>query len=197
MSLKNFLKSRVFLFQFLYSIGILLGLIFITLFILRIYTHHGKSVQVPSFMGLTTSEAMAKGREYNFTIVISDSVHVEKAEPGTIIDQVPEPGMKVKQNRKIFLTINAMVAEEIRMPSVVDVSYRHALVILENSGLIPGNVSYEASEFKDLVLRVRYNGNEIRPGEKINKGRVVDLVLGSGISEPAGENNTSPGDTIF
>jgi beta-lactam-binding protein with PASTA domain len=196
MSIREFLKSRIFFKNLLISFGVTIILIFVTLILLRFYTHHGKSVQVPAFTGLTTEEAMAKARQYAFKVLISDSIYVDKADPGTVVDQVPEPGLKVKQYRTIFLTINAMTVEMVRIPSLTDISYRQALALLEKNGLKAGEIVYDYSEFKDLVLSAKYNGSDIRSGEKIPKGSHIDLVLGNGEGSAENDNN-EPVDSLF
>jgi eukaryotic-like serine/threonine-protein kinase len=142
-------------------------------------------------MGLTGSEAIKKAEEYSFRAEIKDSVHVEKSKPGTIVDQVPEPGLKVKQNRTIYLTINAISPELVKVPKLTDVSYRQALVLIENAGLKAGNISYEQSEFKDLVIKARFDGSEIFAGEKIPRGSLVDLVLGNGAGAQVMDEDSS------
>jgi hypothetical protein len=47
-------------------------------------------------------------------------------------------------------------------------------------GLEIGNISYRNNIGKDMVLALRFEGNEIEPGAKIPKSSKVDLVLGNG-----------------
>ena len=66
------------------------------------------------------------------------------------------------------------------MPNVVQVTYRNAVSSLRAAGLEVGNISYRNNIGKDMVLALRFEGDEIDPGDKIPKSSKVDLVLGNG-----------------
>ena len=53
--------------------------------------------------------------------------------------------------------------------------------MLKATGLKVGNVTYEPSEFKDLVLDVRKDAQPIKPGTRIPEGSTIDLIVGQGI----------------
>ena len=145
---------------------------------LRIYTHHGQANAVPDFSGLSGDEIAATAIQNNLKYEIIDSVYDDSALPGAVVEQQPEAGFKVKQNRKIFLTINSTQRERVVLPKLTDISFRQAQVLAENSGISIGQISYEPSEFNDLVLRVQQDSILLNPGEQILKGSSVDLVLG-------------------
>ena len=44
-----------------------------------------------------------------------------------LIDQDPEPNDKVKENRTVYITITKTVAPKIKMPNLIDVSYKQAI----------------------------------------------------------------------
>jgi beta-lactam-binding protein with PASTA domain len=113
---------------------------------------------------------------------LSDSVYVISVKPGAVVSQNPEPGSKVKENRNIFLTMNALMPEKVKMPNVVGVSFRQAKTMLESQGLNVGKMDYVPDIAKDYVLKQLYRDQEIRRGTEILKGSDIDLVLGSGLS---------------
>jgi beta-lactam-binding protein with PASTA domain len=154
-----------------------------TLVILRHYTHHGKAFPVPDIMGLTLDEAgkVLEGQKLRWQL--SDSVYVSSVKPGAVVSQNPEPGFKVKVNRNIFLTMNALAPEKVKMPDVVGVSFRQAKTMLESQGLMVGRMDYVPDIAKDYVLKQSYRGQEIRRGTEIVKGSEIDLVLGQGLSD--------------
>lgn len=178
MSLKLFLKSKVFLKQVIIAIAITLVLSYITMFILRIYTDHGESFSVPDLYGLTIEQAEEKVTSAGLKYQIIDSVFVKDAEPETIVGQVPAAGIQVKKNRTLFLTICTMAAEQVAMPKLVDIAYRQALNVIESSGLEVGNIEYKPSEYTNLVLEQMVNGEPVEVGVLITKGTKVDLVVG-------------------
>ena len=109
---------------------------------------------------------------------IVDSVHVSDVRPGAVVDQEPEAGFRVKQNRMVFLTINSTQPEKVLMPKLSDISFRQAQVLAENCGVEIDSISYQPSEFNGLVLKVEQNGKEVFEGDLLLKGSRIDLVIG-------------------
>jgi len=178
MSLKQFLTSKTFLKNFLAAVALVALVLIITMHGLKIYTHHGESYPVPDFSGQTLQEIENKAKQNNLRFEIIDSVYMNDAAPGVVVDQEPEPGFRVKENRMVFLTINSSEPEKVVLPKLTDISFRQAQVFAENCGIQIGKISYEPSEFNDLVLRVEQNSVELQPGELLIKGSSVDLVVG-------------------
>jgi len=178
MSFKEFLSNRLFLKHLAIAAVLIAVLIFVTLQVLKIYTHHGVSFPVPDFSGMTEQEAFESAKVKNVVVEIADSVYSNEAPPGVVVDQIPEAGFKVKENRVVFLTINSTSPEQVVLPPLTDISFRQALVLAENSGLQIGQIIYQPSEFNDLVLKVQIGSSEIFPGKILSKGTRIDLVIG-------------------
>ena len=162
--------------------GLMVLLIVIVLFALNKYTHHDSVITVPDVTSLTIEEAAPYFDKKDLRYKVVDSIWVPLQPPGAILEQKPEPGARVKQNRIIFLTINASSDESILVPDVKDYSQRQAVATLEAIGIHVGDVQFQPSEFRDLVLDVRYNGKSIPAGSKLPKGSTVILVVGQGYS---------------
>ena len=192
MTLKEFFKTKTFKYNALAVVGITTFLIVLNMFALRIYTDHGESIEIPNLRGKTTAEVSEILNKIDLRFQIRDSVYSHETAPGTVLDHFPKAGMKVKENRTIFITLCAISQEKIPMPQLTDISYRQALNIIESSGLIAGKVEYKPSEFPNLVLEQKSEGREIPVGEIIPKGSVIDLVLGSNSN---GETSLVP--TLF
>jgi beta-lactam-binding protein with PASTA domain len=178
MSLKNFLTSRIFLKHLLFAFLIISVIIFITLLWLKMYTRQSEVITVPVFAGLTESQAETLAEEHHLRYEITDSLHFEGAEPGAVVEQVPEPGLKVKKNRIIYLIVNSTVPEKVILPKLNDISFRQAQALIENCGLKTGNITFEASEFNDLVLKVKQNSRDLIQGDEVVKGSSIDIVIG-------------------
>jgi len=189
MTLKEFFKTKTFKYNALAVVGITIFLIVLNMFALRIYTDHGDSIEIPDLRGKTTEEVSDILSNIDLRFQIRDSVYSRETAPGTVLDHFPKAGQKVKENRTIFITLCAVSQEKIPMPQLTDISYRQAVNILESSGLIAGSVEYKPSEFPNLVLEQKSQGSEIRVGEMIAKGSVIDLVLGS---DSKGETSQVP-----
>lgn len=179
MTFKEFLKSRLFIKNFLALTGIVALLLIGNMYALRIYTDHGHSVAIPDLRGKNSTEVNNLLKNLDLRFEIRDSVYSRDAAPGTVVDQYPKPGLKVKKNRTIFITLSADSQEMIPMPQLTDISYRQALNLIESAGLIAGKIQFQPSEFPDLVLDQKIDNQSIAVGKLVPKGSVVDLVLGS------------------
>jgi len=145
------------------------------------YTNHGSTVTVPDLRGLkvSTVENFLKDKALRIKIADSSVFDLEKP-PGTVIEQDPAPAEKVKENRTIYLTITKTVPPKIKMPNLIDVSYRQAEAILISYGLKPGQTTYKPDLCKNCVLSFTMNGKQLKAGEELTKGSVIDLILGDG-----------------
>jgi beta-lactam-binding protein with PASTA domain len=182
MSLADFLKSRVFYRHLLVSVIITIALLFAVFQILAVYTFHGKEVTVPDYVGLTLTELRGSATYSDFDFVVVDSVYDPQKEKGTIVTQDPLPNSKVKQHRKLYLTVIASVPEKVSMPDLKDLTMRQAIATLQTYGLQIGLTEYVPDIGTNAVLKQMYKGREIRPGTMLEKGATIDLVLGQGLS---------------
>jgi beta-lactam-binding protein with PASTA domain len=113
--------------------------------------------------------------------VLLDSVDFNPAFPKhTVVEQDPMPGAKVKKNRKIYIKINSSGFTMVRIPNLIQKTYRQAVPTLKSLGLEPGEITYKPDLAKDMVLEMHCNGKKLNPGDKIFKSSKIDLVLGDG-----------------
>ncbi len=178
----RFLLTKKFLRHLGLAVAISLVLLLGTLLWLKIYTHHGNTIVVPDLAGLTVDEVddVTSSRRLRFEVV--DSVFSTEMPRGTVIKQNPNARSRVKKNRKIFLTMNAVNPEMVSMPQLIGLSFRQAKLALQNAGLIQGTIQYKPDFAKNNVLQQKYNDSVINEGTVITKGAVIDLVLGMGLS---------------
>lgn len=186
MNIKKFWKETLagfILKNVLIAIGIVVALSWIALLGVDFYTHHGQAEVIPDLRGSYVEEAeiiLAKKGLYPQVI---DSVYVRDKKLGTIIEQIPPANSTVKSNRPVYLIINSRSVRQVTMPEINDVSYRQADAMLQSLGLSVSNVEYSASEYKDLVIDVKYHGRSILQGTRIPEGSSVVLVVGNGLGE--------------
>lgn len=178
----KFLKSRTFWKHLSIIAATALFLILAVSVGLKLYTNHGKSYAVPDLRGLTVEEAEMVIRARKLDCKVADSVYISQEGRGRVIDQNPAPNFRVKENRTVFLTINAISPERIPMPDVTGVSLRQARAIIETHGFTTGKLIYVPDIAVNNVLRQQYQGEEVKPGELVIRGESIDLVLGEGLS---------------
>ena len=170
--------------KFYVHLGIAIVSIFLLLLLvfqlLKSYTYYGEAITVPDFTGYSIAELDGINDLNNFTFIVTDSVFEPDRESGTVISQNPLAQSKVKRNRKIYVTVVAKTAEMVRMPNLVDLSLRQALVRLEMAGLKINFLHYIPDFAQDAVLAQMYNGDTINADSIIQINSKIDLVLGKG-----------------
>jgi len=189
MDFLRFLLSKKFFSHLGIAIAVGIILILAVLLWLRIYTHHGQAITVPDLTALTTDEVgdVTTSRHLRYEVV--DSVFSNELPRGTVLKQNPKANSRVKKDRKIFLTMNAVNPEMVSMPALVGLSNRQSRLALQNAGLILGDISYQPDYARNNVLQQMHNGSVINEGTEITKGTVIDLVLGMG---PSSETTRIP-----
>lgn len=183
MKFLSFLFSRQFFKHLLIAIIILIVLFFALIVSLRIYTHHGKAMQVPDVRGLSEIQAGKMLEQATLRYEVIDSVYSDSIPKGTVAEQIPRAGSKVKTNRKLFLIMNSTSSRMVAMPDLNDLSVRYAKSILESAGLKLGNTVKVFSEFNNLVIGQHHEGLEIEPGTPLKVGSIIDILVASGLSD--------------
>ena len=88
------------------------GISSIIFFIFYIYfpfkTNHGDTITVPNLIGMELNEIdeFLSDRDLRYEI-LDDSSYSSEYPPYTILQQNPSENEKVKENRKIYLTLNS------------------------------------------------------------------------------------------
>ena len=177
----EFLKSKLFLKHAGIALGVVAVVLWCAFKFISTYTLHGKTIEVPDLTGLPMKAAIQAIEEKDLRYVIVDSVFNEENKPGSVIEQNPSPKFKVKQNRTVYLTVNAFNPPKVQMPNLIDVSLRQATAMLETYGLEVGNLKYVPDYAFNAVLHQNYKGREIKQGTMIMKNSKIDLVLGDGL----------------
>jgi beta-lactam-binding protein with PASTA domain len=182
MSLKNFIFSKAFFRNLGLAVVIVVVTVMLALVWMNFYTRHGQARAVPDFYGLTVDQAknLAKAKKLRFQII--DSVYTNVVPKGCVAEQNPKPGFKVKKWRNIAVTINAFQPEMVAMPDLIDLPLRQASKVLENVGLEMGQRRFKPDLAVNVVIEQLYRGRYISRGDFIQKGSVIDLVLGKGLS---------------
>ncbi|MGA2407417.1 MAG: PASTA domain-containing protein [Bacteroidales bacterium] len=182
MSLKNFILSKVFLKNLGISIIVVVGVVMMLLVWMNFYTRHGQARPVPDFSGLTMEQTAKLAKKSRLRYQVIDSIYSTIVPRGCVAEQNPKPGFKVKKWRNIVLTINAFHPEMVAMPNLIDLPKRQAILLIESSGLEIGLLRYKPDLSIDVVIDQLYNGKKIAEGDSLQKGSVIDLVLGKGLS---------------
>jgi beta-lactam-binding protein with PASTA domain len=181
MSLRNYLTSRVFFGQALAALAILAVLGYFFMHWLTFTTDHGHEITVPNLAKLTEEQVEEKLDELDLDYVLLDSVDYNSDYPKfTVVEQDPLPGAKVKEGRKVYIKINASGFSSVRIPDLIQKTYREAVPTLKALGLEEGTITYIPNLGKDMVLEMRCKGRNLKVGDHVLKASKIDLVLGDG-----------------
>lgn len=180
-SLLQFLKSKVFFKQIAFLIIGLVILCFLVLQYLKFSTNHGQFIAVPELKGKTLDVVEIELDDATLNMVIQDSANYNpNYPPYSVIEQAPKAGAFVKENRKIYLTLNPSGYRKVAVPNVVRRTFRQAKPTLEAIGFEIGELSYVDDIGKDEVIGIKHDGKELRVGDLLPKTSKIDLVLGNG-----------------
>jgi eukaryotic-like serine/threonine-protein kinase len=146
-------------------------------------TNHGETITVPDLQGLSIDNVESYVTQRNLRYEVNDSTYSEDFPPLTILKQYPSAGSKVKEGRKIFISVNRVAPPSVPIPDLINQSsLRNAEAVLKSNELKRGRINYKPSPFLNLVLEMHYDGKPITPGLRVPKGSTIDLVVGNGYS---------------
>ena len=181
MSLKKYLTSRVFFGQVAIALAIVAVLAYLFMHWLTFTTDHGHEITVPDLRKLTEEQVEDKLDELDLDYELLDSVDFRGDFPKySVVEQDPMPGTKVKVGRKVYIKINSSGFSSVRIPDLIEKTYREAVPTLKALGLEEGTITYVPNLGKDMVLEMRYKGRNLRVGDRVLKASKIDLVLGDG-----------------
>ncbi len=158
-------------------------IVFGVLIYLKIFTNHDNTIQLADYTYVHIDDADSIFNQHSLRYVVIDSIYNLEKEPGVIIDQDPKPGIHVKENRRVYLTVIAKKKKQIAMPDLIDLTHRSAIAKLKAVGLAVGDLSYVPNLAKNAVLKQKINGKDVKVGKFLTVGTAVDLVLGNGLSD--------------
>jgi len=180
MTFINYLFTKAFLRQLLYALLALIVLSFLLLWWLRSTTNHNQKIEVPSLAKLSLDVVEDRLDDLDLRYEILDSANYNPDYPRyTVIEQIPKAGQFVKENRKIYLTLNPSDYRKIKVPEVLGKTGRQAKPTLLAMGFEIGKISTRP-HISDHVLEMRFEGEKLTPGMEIPKTSVIDLIVGDG-----------------
>ena len=175
----HFLKEKKFYLNLLLIVILCGVLLWLTFRSLDRYTRHGKVYIMPDFVGQDFQQVKHDhSKDFNFILI--DSVYPKGQQPGSIYQQDPLPGSKIKKGRNVYAIIVAVTPEKTVMPNLKGISLREAIGRLESSGLDVDHLEYVSYSYKNNVVEQYYQGEPIEKGTELVKGSKITLHVGLG-----------------
>jgi beta-lactam-binding protein with PASTA domain len=165
---------------------LLAGTILVTLAILYFYvylpsiTNHNETITVPNIEGMSYDRLEEFLGERNLRWEVSDSSYSDEYPPLTVLKQFPRAGSKVKEDRKIFISLNRVNPPTVPIPNLVDRSVTNAEAVLRSNELKRGKIELTPGPFLNVVQAMKYDGRVLKEGDRVPKGSAIDLVVMDG-----------------
>ena len=175
----HFLKEKKFYLNLLIIVLVSIGLLWLTFKLLNSYTRHDEVFTMPDFTG-QDYQLVKHEHSKDFNFILIDSVYPKGQQPGSIYQQDPLPGSKIKKGRNVYAIIVAVTPEKTLMPNVKGISLREAIGRIESSGLELDHLEYASYSYKNNIIDQYYQNAPIAEGTELVKGSAITLRVGIG-----------------
>lgn len=168
--------------QLIIAVVVIIALVFGTLKYLDYKTNHNETVTVPDLSKFELDIVDKKLEEMNLRREVLDSANYNpNYPPYSVIDQVPKPGKKVKENRKIYLTLNPSGYMDVEIPKdLIRKTRRQVEPTLVALGFKIGDIIKRPDIAEGAILELRHKGKTVEAGDSLPKTSTIDLVVGDG-----------------
>lgn len=182
MSLFKFVFSKSFIKQLIFAGIGMIAFVFIVMKWLNISTHHNQKIEVPNLEKLSLVEVEQTLKELDLRFKVQDSASFNPNYPkNSVIEQNPEAGDFVKENRQIYLILNPSGYRDVNIPDLYGKTKRQAISQLRAIGFRVAEKEELVSDIaKDVVRGLKFESKSLKEGDKIPKNSVITLVLGDG-----------------
>lgn len=174
----------------LVHIGLMLGITFLLGYLvlyvwLPSYTKHGQKIEVPLLENLTVAEAKAALEEKNLRLEVQDTIYKIRYAPGAITRQEPPAKSFVKENRRVYVTINSFeVPTVIISPEMMKYFEDYTLGTTKSkiiaNGFKIGHIKKVGGKHKNHVNHTFYKGDTLTTGMPIPLGSKIDIEIQRG-----------------
>ena len=179
MNKESFFKRYPWVLHLLIMLGVSLVVLIVAFQIIRIYARQGQEYELPDMVGHNVAELLADN-PIELDVVVMDSIFRPGQEGGLILTQDPKGGTKVKKGRKLYITMTAYTPEDAVLPELVGLTVRQAVSELSAAGLQAGKLKFVEDPYKNNVIEQTCKGKTIYAGQQIERGSMIDLLVGLG-----------------
>ena len=148
-------------------------------------------VVIPNVIGDPFEEARAELEEAGFLVSIDDQPN-EDVEEGLVFDMDPDPGKKVAKGSRVTLFVSEG-PDTVQVPDLTNMTVAEAEAALEAVGLVLGQVD------QGFCVPLREPGRVCdqspNPGEEVEAGTAVDVIVQQQEESPSPSPSPSPTDS--
>ncbi len=156
-----------------------LMILFASIFYTMSFLIKGEEVDAPDLMGKNLREAYDTASKSGFFLKKVTGNYSRNFKPLTVIDQIPEPGVKIKLKSfvKIFITPEMT---EIVVPDLTGYRLEESRKLIKENDLVRRHVSYISSEKVPATYVI---SQSFEPGAKVPINSEIDILVSKGKSE--------------
>lgn len=182
MAKESFFKRYPWVAHVLAMIGISVVALVLIFQVIRIYARQGQEYELPDYVGTNVAE-LSHDNPISLDVVVMDSIFRPGEEGGLILTQDPKAGTHVKKGRKLYITMTAYSPEDAVLPELAGLTVRQAVNELTACGLEVGRLKFVEDPYKNNVIDQSCKGKTVYAGQQVERGSVIDLVVGLGDGE--------------
>ena len=165
---------------FFIAVFLVFSLVALLIF-LNVFTRNNQSIEVPNIIGKSVIEFDKKFSEMNLKYMIIDTANFNpNYNIGSVLDQQPSAGAKVKEGRMVYLTLNSSDFKEVELPKITGLTLRQARNVIESLGFVFGDIKYVDDIAYNVVISVSSESVQLVEGDFLKKTSTIDFKLGNG-----------------
>jgi len=160
-------------------------------FLMPWITRHGDEFELPDVMGQTLTDAMTIMDSVGVEIFIAGEEPSPELPEGTIMNQVPPGGSKVKRGRRVKVVISAG-RRMVTVPELIGFTQRQSELKLREAGLVAGTFNWAENDslpVNVIVYTVPSAGSLLPKDDSVhlffNRGAQTNIVF---VPELTGKN---------
>lgn len=181
MFLIRYLFSRLFLKNIFFIAVFLVFLVIALLIFLNVFTRNNQSIEVPNLVGKSIIEFDKKLSDINLKYMIIDTANFNpNYDIGSVLDQQPNAGAKVKGGRMVYLTLNSSDFKKVVIPKITGLTLRQARNVIESQGFVFGGIEYVDDIAYNVVISISSDSVQLVEGDFLRKTSTIDFKLGNG-----------------
>ncbi len=181
MFLIRYFFSSSFWKNFFFIVVFLIFLLIALLIFLNVFTRNNQSIEVPNLVGKSIIQFDKKLSEMDLKYMIVDTANFNpNYNIGSVLDQEPKAGAKVKGGRKLYLTVNSSDFKEVKLPKIVGLTLRQARNVIESLGFTFGEIEYVDDIAYNVVISISSDSIQLVEGDFLKKTSTIDFKLGNG-----------------
>ena len=144
-----------------------------------------KTASMPNVVGdkLESAKKILESQNLNLDIV-EETIYDSEVPVGDVVRTDPELGEELVTGQKVVLYIS-QGPQIVKIPKVLGLTVDSAVNLLKGEGFVNYTIEpVESTKKQDTVLELRIDNNTVNPGDKVDAGKVLTIMVSLGENTP-------------